>query len=129
MISARNLGEAQRALAMKQIPGAALVGTAKGEIFDSSGAMPDQGILVRTRTVPESEAGVRKLLAAQNTWPFGRAVDVAFSTAVYKAEAWQARLVKVAPEVRFTRWNGMTFAQDSTRSPRNQFELSLTFTR
>ena len=37
--------------------------------------------------------------------------------------------IKVAPEVRFTRWNGMTFAQDSTRSPRNQFELSLTFTR
>jgi acyl-homoserine lactone acylase PvdQ len=36
-------------------------------------------------------------------------VDVAFSTIVYKAETWQARLVKVAPELPFvqmlTGWN------------------------
>jgi hypothetical protein len=44
---------------------------------------------------------VQQLLAAQNTWPFGRAVNVAFSTNVYKAETWQARLVKVAPELPF----------------------------
>jgi hypothetical protein len=86
---------------MGQIPGVALVGTAQGEIFDSSGRMPEDGILLRQRAVPQSEAMTRQLLAAQNKWPFQRAVDVAFSTAVYKAETWQARLVKVAPELPF----------------------------
>lgn len=109
MITARSLAEVQAALRMGQIPGSAMVGTARGEIFDSSGTAPDQGILVRQRTVPAADKGIRQLLAAQNTWPFGRAVDLAFSTVVYKAEAWQARLVKVAPEVRFaqtlTAWN------------------------
>lgn len=37
--------------------------------------------------------------------------------------------IKVTPEVRFTRWQDMTFALDSTRSPRNQVELSISFTR
>lgn len=37
--------------------------------------------------------------------------------------------IKVSPEIRYTRWNGMSFAQDSTRSPRNQLEISLTVTR
>ncbi len=109
MITARNLAEAQTALGMGQIPGAALVGTAQGDIYDSSGRMPDQGILLRQRRVAQSEAAVRQLLATQNTWPFDRAVDVAFSTDVYKAETWQARLAKVAPELRFVRrltgWN------------------------
>jgi hypothetical protein len=35
--------------------------------------------------------------------------------------------IKVTPEVRYTRWNGATFAQDSTRSPRNQLEMNLAF--
>jgi len=103
MITARSLAEVQAALRMGQIPGEALVGTAQGEIFDSSGRAPDQGILLRERSVAQAEQGVRQLLATQNTWPFGRAVDVAFSTAVYKAETWQARLVKVAPELPFVR--------------------------
>ena len=115
MITARNLAEVQAALRMGQIPGSALVGTAQGEIFDSSGRTPDQGILLRQRSVAQAEAGVRQLLAAQNTWPFGRAVDVAFSTAVYKAETWQARLVKVAPELPFVQMlTGWSRRSDAT---------------
>jgi acyl-homoserine lactone acylase PvdQ len=109
MITARNLAGVQEALRLRQIPGIAMVGTSKGEILDSSGTTPDQGVLVRPRNAQSSEEGVRKLLAAQNAWPFGRIVDLAFSTAVYKAETWQARLVKFAPELRFvqmlTGWN------------------------
>jgi len=101
MITARNLAEVQAALRMEQIPGGALVGTAQGEMFDSSGRTTEDGILMRQRAVPQSQAMTVQLLAAQNKWPFGRAVDVAFSTAVYKAETWQARLVKVAPELPF----------------------------
>jgi hypothetical protein len=37
--------------------------------------------------------------------------------------------IKVTPEVRYTRWNGMTFNQDSTRSPRNQLEVGIGFSR
>jgi acyl-homoserine lactone acylase PvdQ len=103
MITARSLSEVEAARRMGQIPGAAMVATAHGEIIDSSGTAPDQGILVRQRSVPAADKGIRQLLAAQNTWPFGRAVDLAFSTVVYKAETWQTRLVKVAPEVRFAR--------------------------
>jgi acyl-homoserine lactone acylase PvdQ len=103
MITARNLAEVQAALRMGQIPGAALVGTAQGEMYDTAGGTADQGILMRSRSVPQAEADVRQILATQNSWPFGRAVDVAFSTIVYKAEAWQARLSKVAPELPFVR--------------------------
>jgi acyl-homoserine lactone acylase PvdQ len=103
MTTARSLAEVQAALRMGQIPGEAFVGTAQGEIYDSSGRAPEQGILLRQRGVVQAEAGVQQLLASQNTWPFGRAVEVAFSTAVYKAETWQARLVKVAPELPFVR--------------------------
>ena len=109
MITARNLAGVQDALLMGQIPGTALVGTAQGDIYDSSGRLLNDGTLVRPRNAQSSEEMVRKLLVSQNTWPFGRIVDVAFSTAVYKAETWQARLVKFAPELRFvqtlTGWN------------------------
>ncbi len=37
--------------------------------------------------------------------------------------------IKVTPEVRYTRWNGATFNQDSTQSPRNQLEVGIGFTR
>jgi opacity protein-like surface antigen len=37
--------------------------------------------------------------------------------------------IKVTPEVRYTRWNGTTFNQDSTRSPRNQLEVGIGFSR
>ena len=37
--------------------------------------------------------------------------------------------IKVTPEVRYTRWNGSTFNQDSTRSPRNQLEIGIGFSR
>jgi acyl-homoserine lactone acylase PvdQ len=114
MITARSLAEMKTALGMRQIPGAALVGTAQGEIFDSSGRTPQDGILLRRRSIALAEESVRQLLASQNTWPFGRAVDVAFSTNVYKAETWQARLARVAPELPFVRmltgWNRLSDA-------------------
>ncbi len=37
--------------------------------------------------------------------------------------------IKVTPEVRYTRWNGATFNQDSTHSPRNQLEVGIGFSR
>ena len=37
--------------------------------------------------------------------------------------------IKVTPEIRYTRWNGSTFNQDSTRSPRNQLEVGIGFSR
>ena len=37
--------------------------------------------------------------------------------------------IKVTPAVRYTRWNGMTMNQDSTRSPRNQLEVGIGFSR
>lgn len=37
--------------------------------------------------------------------------------------------IKVTPEIRYTRWNGMTFNTDSTRSPRNQLEVGIGFSR
>jgi acyl-homoserine lactone acylase PvdQ len=129
MITAHSLAELQAALAMRQIPGTAMVATSRGEIFESSGAAPDQGILVRRRGVTESEEGVRKLLAAQNTWPFGRAVELAFSTVVYKAEAWQKRLVKAAPEVPFaqtlTAWNRRSDATSTEALAFYLFKMAL----
>lgn len=114
MITARSLAEVQAALRMGQIPGSAMVGTAQGEMYDSAGRVPDQGILLSERSVAQTEQGIQGLLAAQNRWPFGRAVDLAFSADVYKAETWQARLVKVAPELPFVRmltgWNRRTDA-------------------
>jgi len=109
MITANALAAAQTALRMGQIPGTVLIGTADGEIYDSSGKTTDEGVLLQRRTIPDSEAITRKVLASQNTWPFGRVVDLAFSTDVYKAETWLARLAKAAPELPFvqmlTGWN------------------------
>jgi len=124
MITSRSLAEAQSALRTEQIPGSALIATAQGEIFDSSGKTPQDGILLRQRIVPQSEAMTVQLLAAQNKWPFGRAVDVAFSTAVYKAETWQARLVKLAPELPFVQTlTGWSRRSDATSTEALAFYL------
>jgi len=129
MITAHNLPEVKEALRMGQIPGTALVATAQGEIFDSSGRMPEDGILLRQRIVPESQAMAQQLLATQNTWPFGRAVDVAFSTSVYKAETWQARLAQVAPEMPFVRkltgWNRRSDATSTEALAFYLFKMAL----
>ena len=37
--------------------------------------------------------------------------------------------IKVTPEIRYTRWVGNTFNQDSTRSPRDQLEFGIAFSR
>lgn len=37
--------------------------------------------------------------------------------------------IKVTPEIRYTRWSGAIFSVDSTRSPKNQFEVGIGFTR
>src|SRR6266536_1934051 len=49
MITARTLAGVQAALRMGQIPGVAMVGTSKGDIFDSSGKMLNDGTLMRPR--------------------------------------------------------------------------------
>jgi len=36
--------------------------------------------------------------------------------------------IKTTPEIRYTRWGGSTFSQDSTVSPRNQIEVGVAFT-
>lgn len=36
--------------------------------------------------------------------------------------------IKTTPEIRYTRWAGSTFSQDSTVSPRNQLEIGVGFT-
>jgi len=36
--------------------------------------------------------------------------------------------IKTTPEIRYTRWAGSTFSQDSTVSPRNQIEVGIGFT-
>jgi len=129
MITARTLAEVQTALNMGQIRGSAMVGTAQGEVFDSSGRAHEDGILLQQRTVPQSEAMTQQLLAAQNKWSLGRAVDVAFSTAVYKAETWQARLVKVAPELPFvqklTGWNRRSDATSTEALAFYLFKMAL----
>jgi len=129
IITSRNLAGVKEALGMKQIPGAALVGTAQGELYDSSERQPEQGILLRQRNVPQSEEGVRRLLSTQNTWPFGRAVDVAFSTAVYKSETWQARMAKAAPELPFVRrltgWNRRSDATSTEALAFYLFKMAL----
>jgi hypothetical protein len=35
--------------------------------------------------------------------------------------------IKTTPEIRYTRWGGSTFADDSTVSPRNQLEVGIAF--
>lgn len=35
--------------------------------------------------------------------------------------------IKTIPEIRYTRWAGSTFSQDSTVSPRNQLEVGISF--
>jgi hypothetical protein len=35
--------------------------------------------------------------------------------------------IKTTPEIRYTRWAGSTFSQDSTMSPRNQLEVGIAF--
>lgn len=37
--------------------------------------------------------------------------------------------IKVTPEIRYTRWRGSTFSADTTRSPKDQLEFGIGFTR
>jgi acyl-homoserine lactone acylase PvdQ len=124
IVTARSLAQVQKMLRMAQIPGNALVGTAQGETYDSSGRLPEDGILLRRRIVPQSEAMTLQLLAAQNKWPLGRAAEVAFSTTLYKAETWQTRLVKVAPELPFVQMlTGWSRRSDATSTEALAFYL------
>ena len=51
-------------------------------------------------------------------------MDVAFSTTVYKAETWQARLAKVAPELPFVRkLTGWSRRSDATSTEALAFYL------
>ncbi len=109
LIKARTLVAAKQALALHQIPGSVFIGTAAGDIYDSGGSSPDAGHLRRSHAAPQAEAMMRKLMADPSKWNPPRAEELAFSTDVYKAEVWQARIVKVGADLAFARmltgWN------------------------
>jgi hypothetical protein len=109
LIISRTLAGAQKALAMNQIRGRALIGTTSGDIFDSSGAQPANGYLHRPSPSPESDAVVREALRVQTTWSFGRVQNLALDTTVDSAEEWQKMLARMDPgnklARRITSWN------------------------
>jgi acyl-homoserine lactone acylase PvdQ len=128
ILTAHDLGGVKKALAMAQIPGSALIGTADGDIFDSAGGSAgnggDDGYLLRRRAVPQADAMVRQILDDPSKWHLPRAVDLAFSTEVYQADAWQERLAKVSPGQKFTRMlTGWNRRSDASSTPALGFYL------
>jgi acyl-homoserine lactone acylase PvdQ len=109
LLTARNLTEAHRALSMNQIPGRALIATSAGDLYDSAGALPEQGYIRRASPSAYGDADAIEQLRVQHTWSFGRVEGLALSTEVYKAEDWLRRIASVAPGERFARrlagWN------------------------
>ncbi|HEY4364229.1 MAG TPA: penicillin acylase family protein [Bryobacteraceae bacterium] len=106
MIAAKNLEEEKRALAMGQLPAQKfLIGTAEGDIFDSSTGVtnPPEGVLLSGGGVPQAVAMQRQLLTDAYTFSLESAASLAFATDVYKAEEWQKRIAKVAPGSDFVR--------------------------
>jgi acyl-homoserine lactone acylase PvdQ len=129
LITARTLADAKQALAMKQIRGQALIGTAAGEIYDSSGAAPTDGYFRRASPSLNGDAVAREQLRVQTTWSFGRAQGLAFSTDVFKADVWQRYLARVAPEDRFARrlisWNRRADADSIDALAFYEFKLAM----
>lgn len=109
LITSRGIADVRRALGMNQIPGHAMVGTSEGDIFDSSGAKPEDGYLRRASPSPIGDAVAKEELRVQHTWSRGRIENLAFSTEVYKADSWLKRLAHSMPEHKFVRrltgWN------------------------
>jgi hypothetical protein len=95
--------EAQKALAMNQIRGHALIGTTAGEIYDSSGTQPTNGYLHRPSNSREADAVVTEALRVQTTWSFGRVQNLAFDTTVYQAEAWLKLIGQADPSNKLVR--------------------------
>jgi acyl-homoserine lactone acylase PvdQ len=129
LMNARDLPSARAALAMNQIRGQVLIGTTRGDMFDSSGALPGFGYIRRASPFPNGDAVAREQLRVQSTWSFGRVQNLAFSTEVYKAEAWQRYLSRVAPEDKFARrltgWNRRADADSADALAFYQFKLAL----
>lgn len=106
MIAAKNLEEEKRALAMGQLPAQKfLIGTAEGDIYDSStGATnPPEGVLLSGGGASQAVAMLRQLVKDAYTFSLESAASLAFSTDVYKGEEWQKRIAKVAPGSDFVR--------------------------
>jgi acyl-homoserine lactone acylase PvdQ len=106
MISSRNLDDMKRALARGQFPGQKfLIGTAGGDIFNSStgAANPPEGNLLSGGGAPQAVAMMRQLVGQAHTFSVESAAALAVSTEVYKADAWQQRIARTAPESEFAR--------------------------
>jgi acyl-homoserine lactone acylase PvdQ len=106
MIAAKNLDDMKRAIAMGQLPGQKfLIGTAEGDIYHSGSGLanPPDGILLSGGGAPQAAAMTRQLVGQAHTFSLESAAALAFSTEVYKADAWQKRIAKTAPESDFAR--------------------------
>lgn len=129
LMTSKDLAEAKRALALNQIRGQALIGTARGELFDSSGAQPTLGYLRRAGPSPNGDKAAIEQLRVQTTWSFGRVQNLAWSTEVYGVEAWQRYLGRVVPEDKFARrlisWNRRADADSADALAFYQFKLAL----
>ncbi len=129
LITARDLTQAKRALAMNQIRGQALIGTSRGEIFDTAGAQATLGYLRRASPSPNGDSDAIEQLRVQQTWSFGRVQGLALSTEVYKVETWQRYLARVVPEDRFARrlstWNRRVDADSTDALAFYEFKLAL----
>lgn len=129
LITSRNIIEVHRALAIDQIPGHVLVGTSGGDIYDSAGSTPEDGYLRRVSPSPRGDAVAKEELRVQHTWSFGRIQDLAFSTEIYKAEAWLKRLARTMPEHQFVRrltgWNRRADAGSREALAFYEFKMAL----
>jgi acyl-homoserine lactone acylase PvdQ len=127
MITSKSLDDMKRALAKGQFPAQKfLIGTAEGDIYDSASgvANPPEGVLLSGGGDPQAVAMVRQLMGEAHTFSLESAVALAFSTEVYKAEVWQRRIAKTAPESEFARMlTGWSRRAEATSRPALAFYL------
>ena len=112
MITSKKVEQAKRALAMGQLPAQTfLIADAEGSIYDGGSGIenPSSGVLMSGGGAPQAAAMTRELIDAAHTFSLESAESLALSTDVYKAEAWQARIARAAPDSAFaqllTGWN------------------------
>jgi acyl-homoserine lactone acylase PvdQ len=112
MITARNVEEAKRALAQGQLPAQKfLIADAEGSTYHSGSGVqnPPNGVLMSGGGAPQGAAMTRELIEGAHTFSLESAESLALSTDVYKAESWQVRIARAAPDSPFARmitgWN------------------------
>jgi acyl-homoserine lactone acylase PvdQ len=127
LVTARGLDDAKRALAQGQLPAQRLlIGTAGGDIYDSrSGAAnPAEGVLLAGGGAGQAAAMTRELLSRSANFSLESAESLALATDVYKAETWQLRIARTAPQSAFARMlTGWSRRADATSRPALAFYL------